>query len=41
MKKNFTKRTSLIIGEEGIEKLHNAKVLVVGVGGVGSFAVEV
>ena len=40
MKNNFTKRTSLIIGEDGIEKLHNAKVLVVGVGGVGSFAVE-
>lgn len=40
MKNNFTKRTSLIIGEDGKEKLHNAKVLVVGVGGVGSFAVE-
>ena len=40
MEKDFTMRTSLIIGEEGIEKLKNANVIVFGVGGVGSFAAE-
>ena len=40
MEKNFTMRTSLIIGEDGIEKLKNSKVIVFGVGGVGSFAAE-
>ena len=30
----------LLIGEEGIEKLHNSKVIVFGIGGVGSFVVE-
>lgn len=33
-------RTELLIGEEGIDKLNNAKVIVFGVGGVGSFVVE-
>lgn len=33
-------RTSLLIGEENITKLQNAKVAVFGVGGVGSFTVE-
>ena len=33
-------RTELLIGEEGINKLHNSKVMVFGVGGVGSFVVE-
>ena len=33
-------RTELLIGEEGINKLHNSKVIVFGVGGVGSFVVE-
>ena len=40
MEKDFTMRTSLLIGEEGIEKLKNANVIVFGVGGVGSFAAE-
>lgn len=40
MKKNFTTRTGLIIGQEGIEKLRNSNVIVFGVGGVGSFAAE-
>ena len=40
MEKNFTMRTSLIIGEDGIEKLKKSKVIVFGVGGVGSFAAE-
>lgn len=33
-------RTELLIGEEGMEKLHNSKVIVFGIGGVGSFVVE-
>ncbi|MCR8746546.1 tRNA threonylcarbamoyladenosine dehydratase [Romboutsia lituseburensis] len=40
MKKNFTMRTSLIVGDEGIEKLKKSNVIVFGVGGVGSFAAE-
>lgn len=40
MEKNFTTRTGLIIGQEGIEKLKNSNVIVFGVGGVGSFAAE-
>ena len=33
-------RTELLVGEEGINKLHNSKVIVFGIGGVGSFVVE-
>ncbi len=33
-------RTEMLLGEEALEKLRNAKVLVAGVGGVGSFVVE-
>lgn len=33
-------RTKILIGDEGLEKLKNAKVAVFGVGGVGSFVVE-
>lgn len=33
-------RTELLVGEEGISKLHNSKVIVFGIGGVGSFVVE-
>lgn len=33
-------RTALLIGEEGLEKLKNAKVAVFGVGGVGGYVVE-
>lgn len=33
-------RTELLIGSEGLGKLKNAKVIVFGVGGVGSFTVE-
>lgn len=33
-------RTRLLIGDEGIEKLSKSSVIVFGVGGVGSFAVE-
>ena len=40
MNNNFTMRTNLLIGEKGMEKLKNSNVLVIGVGGVGSFCVE-
>lgn len=40
MDNNFTMRTSLLIGEDGIKKLKDSNVLVIGVGGVGSFCVE-
>lgn len=33
-------REALLIGEKGVEKLNNSKVVVFGVGGVGSFVVE-
>ena len=33
-------RTALLIGEEGVEKLKNARVAVFGVGGVGGYVVE-
>lgn len=33
-------RTSLLIGEENIQKLNNSNVIVFGVGGVGSYVVE-
>lgn len=33
-------RTELLIGKEGLEKLRNSRVIVFGVGGVGSFTVE-
>ncbi len=33
-------RTQLLIGSEKLEKLHNSHVLIVGMGGVGSFAAE-
>ena len=33
-------RTELLIGEEGLEKLKNATVMVLGVGGVGSHCIE-
>lgn len=33
-------RTELLIGQEGVEKLHNSVVAVFGIGGVGSYVVE-
>ena len=33
-------RTELLIGKDNLKKLHNAKVTVIGLGAVGSFAVE-
>ena len=40
MEETWTSRTELLIGKEGIEKLKEAKVIVYGIGGVGSFVVE-
>lgn len=40
MDKYWLERTELLIKEEGLKKLNNAHVLVVGLGGVGSFAAE-
>ena len=37
---NEFSRTELLIGEEGIEKLRTSKVMVFGVGGVGSHCIE-
>jgi tRNA A37 threonylcarbamoyladenosine dehydratase len=40
MSKKWLERTELLIKENGIKKLQNAEILVVGLGGVGSFAAE-
>lgn len=37
---NWLERTELLIGEEGVKKLQAAHVLIVGLGGIGSFAGE-
>lgn len=37
---NQFSRTELLIGKENIEKLHNTKIAVFGIGGVGSYIVE-
>ncbi|RZJ54467.1 MAG: tRNA threonylcarbamoyladenosine dehydratase, partial [Flavobacterium sp.] len=36
----WTERAELLFKKEGLERLKNAHVLVVGMGGVGSFAAE-
>jgi tRNA A37 threonylcarbamoyladenosine dehydratase len=38
--KDWQERTRLMLGEEGVAKLANAHVLVVGLGGVGAYAAE-
>lgn len=40
MQKNWLERTELLVKKEGIETLRNANLLVIGLGGVGSFAAE-
>ncbi|MCE3260002.1 MAG: UBA/THIF-type binding protein [Bacteroidetes bacterium] len=40
MDTSWMERTSLLVGKKGLEKLMNAHVLVVGLGGVGSYAAE-
>ena len=36
----WQERTALMLGDEDLEKLHNAHVLVIGLGGVGAYAAE-
>jgi tRNA threonylcarbamoyladenosine dehydratase len=40
MDTSWMERTGLLVGDKGIEKLVNAHVLIVGLGGVGSYAAE-
>ncbi len=40
MENNFSMRTELLLGNEGMDKLKKSKVAVFGVGGVGSFVCE-
>ncbi|WP_244834008.1 tRNA threonylcarbamoyladenosine dehydratase [Clostridium sp. BJN0001] len=40
LKQNYLSRTELLIGKEGIDKLKKSKVIVFGVGGVGSYTIE-
>ena len=40
MAKHSMSRTELLIGEESLNKIKNKKVVILGIGGVGSFAVE-
>lgn len=40
MDTSWMERTQLLVGEQGLEKLNNAHVLIVGLGGVGSYAAE-
>ena len=40
MQSEWLQRTELLIKEEGIESLQSANILIVGLGGVGSFAAE-
>ena len=40
MENNWLERAELLVGEEGIKQMKKANVLIVGLGGVGSFAAE-
>ena len=40
MQSEWLQRTGLLVKEEGIERLQSANILIVGLGGVGSFAAE-
>lgn len=40
MSENWKNRTELLIGKDAVEKLAKARVIVYGIGGVGSFTVE-
>ena len=40
MEEDWKSRTALLIGKENLQKLANSKVIVYGIGGVGSFVVE-
>jgi tRNA A37 threonylcarbamoyladenosine dehydratase len=40
MESNWLERTQLLVGEQALNRLQNTSVLIVGLGGVGSFAAE-
>ena len=40
MEEKWNSRTEILLGKEGIEKLKEAKVIIYGIGGVGSFVTE-
>ena len=40
MEEKWNSRTELLIGKENIKKLENAKIIIYGIGGVGSFVAE-
>ena len=40
MEENWKQRTEILIGKEAIKQLEKSKVIIYGIGGVGSFAVE-
>lgn len=40
MEEKWNARTALLIGDENVEKLSKTKIIIYGIGGVGSFAVE-
>ena len=40
MEENWNARTEKLIGKDGVRKLEDARVIIYGIGGVGSFAVE-
>ena len=40
MEEKWNSRTELLIGKQGIEKLEKAKVIIYGIGGVGSYTTE-
>lgn len=40
MQENFTTRTAMLLGEDGVKQLKNSHILVVGLGGVGSYTAE-
>lgn len=40
MAQHSLSRTELLIGKEGLDKLKNSKVVILGIGGVGSYTVE-
>ena len=40
MQSEWLQRTELLVKEEGIERLQSANILIIGLGGVGSFAAE-
>ncbi len=40
MEENQFSRTEMLIGKDGLQKLHQSKVVIFGIGGVGSFVAE-